>query len=131
MIEPAFAVCADPTPADIALRELPAELRMFIYEREEQAQALHDDPEAFAVQDISSSDESSMLGLTDEGTRGNLPTPSKSNVCLVQLATGAAVHAAAPRSTCKKRSVQHQCPTSHTLVRVARASTRLPNTLFR
>ena len=92
VFEPLFRVDAQPIPESINLQDLPAPLRMFTYVREQQTQPSMADPEAWAVQDIQSSDSSSAH---DSGECPEEAPPPRSSLalCLVQVTTGAAVHA--------------------------------------
>ena len=90
VFEPLFRVDAQPIPESINLLDLPAPLRMFTYVREQQIQPCMADPEAWAVQDIQSSDSSNS---GEECPDEALPQRSSLALCLVQLTTGAAVHA--------------------------------------
>ena len=94
VFEPAFLVAAGRIPACITLHALPAELKMFIYEREQQAQPCAMDPEAWAVHDVASSSNSDTPESEDDHPHDARPASSSSSAtCLVQLALGAAVHA--------------------------------------
>ena len=93
VFEPLFRVDAQPIPQSINLLDLPAPLRMFTYVREQQAQPCIADPEAWAVQDIQSSDSSSAHESGEECPDEAPPPRSSLALCLVQLTTGAAVHA--------------------------------------
>ena len=93
VFEPLFRVDAQPIPESINLRDLPAPLSMFTYVREQQTQPCMADPEAWAVQDIQSSDSSSAHESGEECPDEAPPPRSSSALCLVQLTTGAAVHA--------------------------------------
>ena len=84
---------AGPISPSIALHALPAELKVFIYVREQQAQPCVVDPEAWAVQEVASSDDSDTPDSEEGNTHDAPPASSSSATCLVQLAIGAAVHA--------------------------------------
>ena len=106
----------------IALHALPAELKMFIYEREQQAQPCVMDPEAWAVQDASSDDSDSQE--SEEGqTHATLPASSSSAICLVQITTGAA-QCTARMKTCSPFFARHAAWAGIC------ASTRLAGTRF-
>ena len=62
VFEPLFRVDAQPIPESLNLQDLPTPLRMFTYAREQQTQPSMADPEAWAVQDIQSSDSSNAPG---------------------------------------------------------------------
>ena len=93
VFEPLFRVDAQPIPESINLQDLPAPLRMFTYVREQQTQPCMADPEAWAVQDIQSSDSSSAAESGEECPDEAPPPRSSLALCLVQVTTGAAVHA--------------------------------------
>ena len=93
VFEPAFSVGAGPIPTSITLPALPAELKMFIYEQEQQAQPCAIDPEAWAVQEVASSSDSDTPDLEEGNPHDAPPASCPSATCLVQLAMGAAVRA--------------------------------------
>ena len=93
VFEPLFQVDALPIPESVNLQDILSSLRMFTYAREQQTQPSMADPEAWAVQDIQSSDSSSAPESGKE-CPGDAPPPRPASaLCLAQVTTGAAVHA--------------------------------------
>ena len=121
VFEPLFRVDALPIPESVSLQDLPSPLRMFTYAREQQTQPSVADPEAWAVQDIQSSDSStrrstastviiSLLGSSHYGgsCTCSIQLPGAPAVC--GLGIQAAVHRIdylGQEHLCKHNACQH------------------------